>query len=333
MTRVFVTGASGFIGSHLVRQLIERGHNVTALVRPTADPSNISGFPREKFRPVRGNLLDPSTIRPAIEGCGEVYHLAGAVMTNPAYRRTIVEANYTSTINLFDACLTVRPRKIVYLASIFALAKGSKDRPADEETPYNLTDMAQKIPYFDAKRRAELASYEYLTKGLPLVHVYPTICLGPGDVYLSSSKFIVAHMKGLLRAYIPGGWNFMDVRDAASGLILGMEKGKVGEKYLIGDHNVPLEDFFTALDRVTGKKTRRIAVPRRAAEGVGRVLEILMGRYAPFDRASALLMGDYWYYDSSKARRELGFRGRLLEETLSDAVAWFTTHRFHLVRR
>ncbi len=322
MSRVFITGASGFIGSHTVRGLLARGAHVTALVRPTADPSNLRGLPPERFTRVPGDLLRPETILPALEGCDEVYHLAGLVHTNPAYAARIYESNVIATINLFEACLRTQPGKIVYLASIFALGKGTKDRPADESTPYNLEGMAERIPYFAAKRTAETASYRYLDRGLPLVHIYPCYCLGPGDIYLSSSRLLAAYLNGFLAAYIRGGINVMDVRDTAEGLILGMEKGRVGEKYIIGNQNVSLDDLLDTLDRLTGRRRRRAAVPPWAGAAAGRALEVLLGRRAPLDRASALIMGEYWYYDSSKARRDLGFRGRPLEETLGDALDW-----------
>lgn len=327
-----VTGATGFIGSHLVRLLLDRGEEVVTITRASSDPTNLEGLETRKLRRVTGDLLDPASVRRALEGCDVVYHLAGMVATKPSLKEAVYASNLTATVGLFEACREARPKKIVYLASIFALGAGDRDHPADERADYNLSDMAARIDYFDAKRKAELEAYRFLQAGLPLVFVYPCYCLGPGDVYLSSSQAVVASMRGLLLGVVDGGLNILDVRDAARGLALGMDRGKVGEKYLLGDHNLTWRDLGTALAKVTRRPPPRLVVPGWVVRALGWGIEKSMGRWAPFDSRAALVMSRYWYYDASKARRELGFEGRPLEETLRDAVAWFRTHRVRLAR-
>ena len=138
---------------------------------------------------------------------------------------------------------------------------------------------------------------------------------------------MVDFVQGKLPAYLAGGANFIDVRDAARGLILAMEKGKVGDKYLLGAHNVTFRQVLSLLAKITGRRAPKIAIPRWAAKIAGRAAELVSNK-PPIDRASALLMGDHWYYDSSKAERELGLTARPLVETLRSAVAWFREHGY-----
>lgn len=318
--RVLLTGASGFIGSHLLEQLIERGDDVRVLLLKGSNLKNI-----EKFKPPAadwfyGDLLDPESITKALKGCDRVYHLAGLVSTRPRDKKKIWDINYTAAINLFSACEKTKIKKIVYLASIFALGGGTRESPANEEMEYNLGDM--KIPYFMAKRRAEVESYEFLRRGLPIVYVYPTFCVGPGDIFLSSGAAIVNFLKGRLPAYVKGGINVIDVRDAANALILGMEKGKVGRKYLAGDHDLEFGEYLRILGEVCGRRPPRLIIPVSVSKIAGLVMERLF-KEPPVDYASALIAGCYWYYDSSRARSELGLKGRPIRETFRDAVNWF----------
>jgi dihydroflavonol-4-reductase len=197
--KTLLTGATGFVGSHLLRQLIERGEEVRVTVRPGSSRMNIKGIDENKFEKIQGDLSDPEFAPRALEGCRRLYHLAGLVSTRKKDIPAIEKSNYDSTVNLFRAGLKLGLEKVVYLASIFALGKGTREKPADEGIEYNLGNW--QIPYFQAKRKAELESYRLLKEGLPIVYVYPTFCLGPGDVYLSSGAMVVQFLKGQLPAY------------------------------------------------------------------------------------------------------------------------------------
>lgn len=323
--KTLITGASGFIGSHLLRELQSRGEDIRILLLEGSNLSNIEELTQSNVEWFYGDLLQPESCRKALEGCDKVYHLAGLVSTSPHLKAQIKAINYTACINLFEACMDADLTKIVYLASIFALAKGTKDKPADENTPYNLSNWP--VPYFRAKRQAELASYKFLEKGLPLVHVYPCFCMGPGDLFLSSGAVIADFLNKKVPAYINGGLNIIDVRDAAHALVLGMDKGTVGDKYLAGDHDITFKAFFDVLARVSGLRPPKLKIPKRVGMAAGWLAEKISKR-PPIDYFSAMLAGDYWYYDSSKAQRELGLKGRRLEDTLGDAVGWFQDHGF-----
>ncbi len=322
---VLVTGASGFIGSHLAEQLLERGHEVRTIVRRPESLERYAFSKHPDFRAFPGDLLDPRSFEAACEGVHEVYHLAGIISTKNGDRKKLFDINVKGTVNLLTVLKRTRPEKIVYLASIFALAQGEKDRPATEETFYNLEGV--RVDYFESKRAAQLEVEKFEMDGLPIVYVYPGFCYGPGDIYVSSSVFILSFLRGELPVVFAGGQNVLDVRDCARGLILGMERGRTGRKYLIGDHNVTFKELADALAKITGKPAPKLVLPKFLVVGLGAVAEKLVPRF-PLNRQSAEAGAHYWYYDTSRARDELGYSGRPLEETLRDAVSWFQANGY-----
>ena len=320
--KVLLTGGTGFIGAHVAAELVGAGHEVVVLTRRPDDAEVRGRLPEsDRLELRRGDLLDPTDLPPALEGCDAVIHAAGWISTRTRDRDRIWQLNHTATANLFQAALDARPSpRFIYLASIFALGTGTPWRPATEDVSYNLGHLD--VDYVRAKRAAELLSDRFLGRGLELVHVYPCFCLGPGDADLSSSRVVVDYLRRRLPAYVPGGLNLVDVRDVARGHLLALERGRVGRRYLLGDHNVTYRELFALLERLTGIPAPRIAIPARLAVAAGSLAE-RMGFGEVADRASAVLMGEHWYYDSSRAEEELGYRGRPLDETLHDAIDWF----------
>ncbi len=321
-----ITGATGFIGSHLLRELLARGEDVAITVRGTSSQVNLEGL---GARRVECDLTNYKQTLAALEGVRRVYHLAGFISTAEKDKQKVYDVNYTGTANLLRACRERGVERILFLASIFALGAGEGERPADENVEYNLDWYP--VHYFHAKRKAELEARRLAEQGLPIVFVYPTFCLGPGDVYVSSSEAVVSFLRGQVPAYVKSGIDVIDVRDAAHGLVLGMERGKVGERYLVTGHHTPFKELFERLARISGVPAPKVAMPKRAAIWAGKLAERFM-RKPPITYQMALLMQRSWYYDGSKARREWGFRNRPLDETLRDAVAWFHEHGYARTR-
>ncbi len=314
--KVLVTGAAGFIGSHVVRSLNRRGIRPRILVRPTSNRTNLSDLDAEV---IEGDLLDPPSVLRALDGCEQLYHIAGFVSPRPSQRTLLFQNNVQATINVMDAARQVGIARILYLGSTTAIGASDGPHPIDENAPYNLGGTG--VAYFEAKRAAELAVRERVEDGLPVISVYPGFCLGPGDIYLSSSKIIVSFAKGQLFFTTRGGIAFVDVRDAAEAAVLGMERGRIGERYFAGGHNLTYREFFQRLASVLGRRPPRLTLPNPVLRFLCVVGEPLTDG-AVFSRLFYHIFARYHWYDSSKAQRELGWTMRPLEETLRDAVAW-----------
>lgn len=315
-----VTGSTGFIGSHVAAQLIARGEPVRLLVRSPEKLADVGiDTSASGVEVAVGDLLEPASIGPALDGVDRIHHIAGVIAMGRDDGPRMRELNVTTTRNLFAAARERPIERIVYLASIFALAGGGRT-PATEQAPWLLEGFP--VHYVQAKREAELYARACADEGMPIVFAYPTFCYGPGDVYESSSELVLGFLRGRIPAYVNGGHNAIDVRDAATGLIAAMQLGRTGERYLIGGENVTFEETFELLSRIIGRPAPRIKLPGAVARISGRVVERLIAD-PPLTEQLALMSERHWYYDDSKARRELGHTSRPLEETLRDAVAWF----------
>ncbi len=315
-----VTGSTGFIGSHLVRRLLDADERVRVLVRNPAKLADVGlDADADNLQVVSGDLLNPETFPAALDGISHVHHIAGVISLHRRDRQKMFDMNVATTRNLFEAAAAAPVERIVYLASIFALAGGDWT-PATEESPWRLDGFP--VPYVQAKREAELYARDCVERGLPIVFVYPTFCYGPGDVYESSSELVLGFLRGKVRAYVNGGHNAMDVRDAAAGLIRGMDAGKVGERYLIGGENATFEQLFARLSQITGRRAPRVKLPAGVARVAGKLAEGV--RKDPLlTEQLALMSARHWYYDDGKARSELGHTSRPLDETLRDTIDWF----------
>ncbi len=320
--RTLVTGATGFVGSHVVQQLLDRGEATRVLVRSPERLGPVGLQDHPLLETAVGDLLEPATVTAALQGIERVYHIAGYISTRRSHREALHRINVDATVNLLAAARRAGVQRTVYLASIFALGAAEPPgyKPVNEGVRYNLADSG--VEYFRAKRRAELHAYRCLDQGDPLVLVYPCYCYGPGDVNVSSSRLVQAFLDRELPAYIPGGQNIMDVRDAAAGLLLGMDRGEVGDQYLVGGTNLTNGELLTRLARLTGYPVPRLRIPRLLGRIAGRVAESVLAK-PPLDEQSALVLGGHWYYDDAKARRELGYTSRPTDETLRDAIHWF----------
>jgi len=316
MTTTLVTGATGFIGSHLVRSLNRRGIRPRVLVRATSNRSNLDDLEAEI---IQGDLLDPSSLRRALDGCQQVYHVAGYVSSRPGDRRRLFDSNTQGTISIMDAAHEVGVSRITYLGSVTALGASEEPRIFEETMPYNLGNAGS--AYFESKRAAELAVKDRIEAGLPVVSVYPAYCLGPGDIYLSSSLMVTEFVKGRLPFVTKAGMGFLDGRDAAEALVLAMEKGRVGERYFTSGHNLTYQQFFSLLGEVSGRRPPRLVLPKPILYALCAIGEPLTDGEI-FSRTFYIAMARYHWYDNSKAQEELGWSFRPLEETLRDSIAW-----------
>ncbi|MBI2059846.1 MAG: NAD-dependent epimerase/dehydratase family protein [Nitrospirae bacterium] len=333
--RVYVSGATGFIGSHTMRVLTERGYRVRISRRKSSKIENLAAH-QNGVEILDGDLGDLAFAKECVKGCDGVIHLAGWVRmsVDPKLEQEVIRSNYQTTRNVFEACRAAGTPRVVFLGSIFGFGRGEGREAADETVQFNLEDLARKVPYVRAKKQCEEARDEFVGKGVPVVTVYPNFCFGEGDVYLSSSRAIVPYLKGQMSVYLDGGINVQGVDDAGASLVLGLEKGKAGEKYLSGGENLEYREMYRILESATGIKAPRRAVnpallnifyrlPRAALVPVERFLYSRL----KLEMGMVLIAAKrYWYYSDAKIRRDLGYVSQPAPVVLGKAARWLQSH-------
>jgi dihydroflavonol-4-reductase len=319
----FVTGATGFIGSHVVRRLLRRGDRVRILARNSSRKSNIEGLCTDI---VIGDLRDSMSMLRFLQGCRRVYHVAADYRLWARNPQEIYDNNVGGTRNLLSACCEAGVEKVVYTSTVGTIGMRPDGVPADEESPVRLDDMIGH--YKRSKFMAEQVALEFAASGLPVVIVNPTTPVGTGDIKPTpTGKIILDFLKGRMPAYVDTGLNLVGVEDVALGHLLAEEKGRVGERYLLGGENWSLEEILEALARICGKRTPRIRIPYLAAVLFAYLDNFVVGailRREPFIPLEGVKMARHkMYVSSEKARRELGYAPRPVAEALREAVDYF----------
>jgi dihydroflavonol-4-reductase len=317
-----VTGAAGFLGSHLVRQLVGQGHEVRMFLRKTSD---VSGLQDIKAGRAFGDVLDYGSVKEALKGCDTLFHVAGKVSSRKKDHKEMEAVNVRGTASVLRAARDVGVGKVVVTSSLAAVGAAPSGRPADETTPFSPEQLG--VKYASTKYAAEQEALKFEREGLPVVIVNPSVAIGPGDTHLASNGFIVRFCQGKIPGYIDCGFNVVDVEDVAQGHILAAEKGRSGERYILGHTNLTMKALFGLLEKVTGVPAPKKRIPLPAARLLGffseRVLDLSFPNFSSLDVESVKLARFFWYCDSSKAVRELGFPQTPLEQTLEKTVKWF----------
>jgi len=322
-TAVLVTGGSGFIGSAVVRALVAAGARVRALVRPESDTRNLAGLPVETRL---GDLLDSAALQRALDGCEALFHVAADYRLWVPQPERMYQVNVDGTRALMQAALRQRLRRIVYTSSVAVLGLHDDGRVADETTPSNLEDMIG--PYKRSKFLAEAEVRRMVSEmDLPAVIVNPSTPVGPRDIKPTpTGRMIVEAASGHMPAYVDTGLNLVHVDDVAMGHLAAFERGRAGDRYILGGENLTLGEMLDMIAGITGHRKPLMQAPRAAiypiavaAEAVARVT----GR-EPFVTVDALRMArKKMFFSSAKAVRELGYSTRPVREALLDAVTWF----------
>ncbi len=322
-----VTGATGFLGSHIVRKLAGRGEKVRILLRQSSKTVNIDGIDVEK---VYGDVTDMESVRKAMEGCDRLYHAAGIVSFKQADYKKMEAVNVGGTYNVFTAAMEAGVKKAVYTSSVAAIGLRPGRELANEETPFD--PKSTDIQYILSKYHAEREALRFAEKGLPLVLVNPSIVIGAGDVYVSTTGIILWYCKRRLPGYTDGGINLVDADDVAEGHLLAAEKGRIGEKYILSNHNITIKELFEVLEKVTGIPRPKMKIPYPLAYAGAYIAEKIFGISAPnyvaMDIDSIKGSKHFWYFDNSKAVKELGFSPVPLELTIERTVKWFKEHGY-----
>jgi len=316
-----ITGASGFLGRHLVEELRARPN------RPALRIFNYGPCPWENgdgIEVLEGNIMKAGEVDRAMEGCGQVYHLAGAVSRDPRDDQKMFDIHVGGATNICEAALKHRPEKIVAVSSsgTIAVSKNANDI-FDEAAPYP-DELIEDWAYYVSKVEAEKVVRGYVRdRGLPIVTANPALLLGPGDELGSSTGDVALFLEGQIMALPLGGMCFVDARDAAHGLVLAMEKGRIGERYLLGGPNWEFKKIIQAVAEIAGKRAPSLQPPLGFSLWSARLLRRLMpliGKQFKMDDVSIIMSAHYWYFTSAKAERELGFNARDPLETIRATV-------------
>ncbi len=316
-----VTGATGFIGSAVVRRLLARGRRVRCLVEPTAPRRNLDGLDVEI---VTGDILDQASVTRALAGCDVVYHLAAIYSLWVPDEKVIYDVNVEGTKNVLFAARRAGVRRVVHTSSIAAVGVDDGGL-ADEASPFR--DWNDSNAYIRSKYQSDLDARRLAGEGLPVVIVCPAFPFGERDVAPTpTGSFIIEALHRRVPGYTAGGFCAVDVDDVAECHVLAEERGRIGERYIAGAHNVTYQEFYAAVTRIAGLPPIRRKLPSRAVVSMARGMEAWArwrgGRPRITVQAARYAMRRAWF-DAGKARRELGMPVTPLDVTIEKAVRWF----------
>jgi dihydroflavonol-4-reductase len=322
-----VTGGTGFVGANVARELVAAGETVRVLARPGGDRRALEGVAVEF---VEGDLLDPASLRRAVRGVQTVYHAAADYRLWAPDPSILYRTNVDGTRAVLEAAGEAGVGRIVYTSSVGALGIPKDGSPGTEDTPVSLADMVG--DYKRSKFLGEQVALELARRGLPVVVVNPSAPVGPWDVKPTpTGQMIVDFMRGRMVATVDTGLNVVHVRDVARGHLLAADKGRPGERYILGHRDLPLSEIFGILAELTGRRPPRFRVPYALAwagaacfEGVARLT-----RRPPVVPLTAVRMArKRMFFSSARAVRELGLPQTDVRVALGDAVAWFQAHGY-----
>lgn len=321
--KTLVTGGTGFVGSAVVRALLAREHAVRVLCRADADRTNLRGLDVEV---VQGDLCDPASLKAALAGARVLFHAAADHRLWVREPDTLYQSNVTGTLDLLSAAMDAGVQRAVYTSSAAVLGSVPGGGSADEDTPSRLADMpghytrSKFIAEEQVRRRVR-------DEGWPVVIVNPSTPVGPRDIRPTPTGGLVLEAaRGRLPAYVDAGINVVHVDDVANGHVLALERGEVGQRYILGGENMTLHDILAEVARLNGRSPPRLRLPRGAVVPVALVSELLcrLGAGEPLATVEGLRMARRrMYFSSDRARRSLGYGPRPAQEAIRDAVAWF----------
>ncbi len=326
--KAFVTGATGFVGSHVARVLVERGADLRLLVRKNSDRRNIASLNADH---VIGDLRDPASIEVAMSGCDVVFHVAADYRLWVRDPDEMYRSNVEGTRGLLDAARKNGVRRTVITSSVATMGFTSNGHPADEDSPVSLDNMIG--PYKRSKFMAEELALAAGRGGMDVVVVNPTTPVGAQDIKPTpTGRIVVDFLKKKFPAYVDTGLNLVDVGVCARGHITALEKGRSGERYILGGENLTLKQILDKLAAITGLPSPKVKVPYLVALAAGVVDEVVTGRILgkePRATIDAVRMGrKKMFVSTGKAERELGWKTVPVDQALKRAVDWFQANGY-----
>jgi dihydroflavonol-4-reductase len=326
--KAFVTGATGFLGSHVARVLADQGADLRMLVRQTSNLKNLEGL---KAETATGDLRNPSSLEKAISGCDTVFHVAADYRLWVRDPNEMYRSNVGGTRALLEAARRNGVRRVVYTSSVATIGFRTDGSPADEDSPVSLADMIGH--YKRSKFMAEQVAMEAGRSGMQVVTVNPTTPIGEQDVKPTpTGRIVVDFLKRKFPAYVETGLNLVDVKECARGHVAALEKGRTGERYILGGEDLTLKQILDKLGQITGLPSPKIKLPYLVAFAAGIVDEAVTGlllRREPRATVDTVRMGKKKMFASSaKAERELGWKIVPVDDALRRAAEWFQANGY-----
>jgi dihydroflavonol-4-reductase len=317
MSRCLVTGATGFVGSHVARALVERGDAVRVTVRATSPSEPLEGLDAERVN--LPDVTDRRALRHALKSVERVFHVAGTtnLRLDAAEARRV---NAEGTRVVLEEALRADVQRVVHTSSVAAIGPAAPHSTLDERAPY---PGHLGLPYPDSKHAAEVEALRIGAHGLPVVIVNPAHVFGPGDWGPSSTDVVRRFLLRRIRAYVGGAINIVDVRDVAAGHLLADERGQPGERYILGNRNYTWDRLFAELAHVSGVEPPAVRMPHAVALALAESARLPLPGRPPVIPAEVRAAAHWWTYRNGRARRELGWSVRSHEETVEETVRWW----------
>jgi dihydroflavonol-4-reductase len=326
--KALVTGATGFIGANLARELLKDGYQVRAMVRKDSVRRNLEGL---KLEIVWGDLNDRTSLDAAIDGCDILFHVAAMYTFWTPHPGLVYQTNVQGTANLLQAALEKSVKKVVYTSTESTIGIDHVGSLGSEKEQSKIETLSGH--YKKSKLMAEQLALNMCDKGLPLIVVNPTTPVGEFDIKPTpTGELIVRFLNRRMPAYVNTGLNIVDVRDVARGHVLALEKGRIGERYILGNKNLTLKEILGILENVTGLKAPRVRLPIWEALFASYCDEFIAGRVlrqSPTIPVAAVKTSrKFRHFDCTKAIKELGLPQTPIESALETAVRWFTENGY-----
>lgn len=326
--KVFVTGATGLIGGLLVRRLRQDGHDVSILRRTTSDASLLADLPITHHI---GDITAPATLKGIMKGCEILYQVAGLVAQWSGHRSLLDKTNKSGALNILEAALEQGVKRAVLVSSTVTIGATRHPGVIDEHFPFNLGHL----PYAKAKWEMEQAAKEICRRRLEVVIVNPATTFGPGDKHVNAGRILLNTHKGKMFGYPPGGNTVVDASDVVDGMIVAMEKGRAGERYILGNEHLSYQAILSDICEIMKKDPPRVRLPKWFLLAGGWANELISHRVLrrePYPSMEAIDMSvRFMYLSSNKARRELGYAPKVdFKTSVQVAYDWYVKNDFQL---
>ena len=317
MPRTLVTGATGFIGSHVTELLLERGDDVVAMVRADSDTEHLDALGVAK---VRADVLDRRAVRRAMQGVERLFHIAGRTRLDLP-RGPIFAVNVEGTRIVMEEALRVGVERAVLTSSVAAIGPAPAGRTVDESAVWDAGRF--RIPYVDSRHAAEIVAVRMHLRGLPLVIVNPAHVMGAGDPGRSSTTLVRRFLRRQIPAYVDGTINIVGIDDVARGHLLADERGELGQRYILGNRNYTMDRLFATLGRLSGVEPPPIKLPVAVALALSAAAERIPGAPALPSSSEIRAASLNWAFSNRKAKRDLGWTTSPHEDCLEETIAWY----------